>query len=210
MNKDSDSHGADGLANYWKKGTRNLQSRAARDKWNSIFKHSLGIVQTRYANNKPGYQFNDYYGHPESGVHLFSSPNRCSDFKNLDMALAFRARPNAVRGYCYNNGQPNRASNCICADQTTSHPTYGNRCKGSAGNWRRYNGPKSANKLCSSMSQKCYTSDSSHGNFGDSYSCDVPGQRHVGGHMWYTYSGYRGMPCTNYGGYGCYGSRWIR
>jgi len=58
------------------------------------------------------------------------------------------------------------------------------------------------------MHNKCY-GYGGHGNLGDTYGCNAPGQRGVTGHMWFNYGGNPGLPGNNVGHYSNYGSRWI-
>ena len=178
---------------------------------NSIFKHSEGYVMTRYANERDEYHMTDIYGTPEEGKHILAKAHTCSDKKYFNLALAYRqGSGGANAGMCFNDGGTNqgivgRKNNCICNDAMSHFST--NRCSGGYGNFRRYNGRRSRNKFCNAFSSKCNSYP--HGVLGDSHGCDVPGQRHVGGHMWISLDGRTGTPCTGYGSYGCWGSRWI-
>ena len=83
------------------------------------------------------------------------------------------------------------------------------------GNWRRYNGPLSDNRVCTGIYSACRGSGSpmsNHGPLCDTYGCDAPGQgRTFEGHMWWSYSNAPGTPSTGtYGGYATYGSRWCK
>lgn len=172
--------------------------------FNSVFKHSKGMIMTFFANNAPDYHFTDVFGDPANGVHLLDKSNRCSHRSDINMGMAFRPRTNAVRGYCMKNGAIDQNNNCICGDK---HSPGFNSCAGSAGNWRRYTGKRSHNAFCYSMGGKCRAGDVAHGHLGDSYGCNV--NRPVQGYMWQGYSGRRGMPCSSYNTFGCSGSRWI-
>ena len=192
------------IGNYWKTNNKNVAARYEVPVFNSVFKHSKGMIMTFFANNAPEYHFTDVFGDPDSGVHLLDKSNRCSHRAQIDMGMAFRPRSNAVRGYCMKGGQIGASSNCFCGD---AHSPRFNSCPGSPGNWVRYTGKKGNNKRCHSMAGKCNNGDSYHGFLGDSYGCNV--NRNVQGHMWQGYGGRRGMPCSGYNSYGCSGSRWI-
>ncbi|EGD77302.1 hypothetical protein PTSG_08396 [Salpingoeca rosetta] len=172
----------------------------------SIFKHSAGYVQMRYANNADGYQLTDVYGVPETGTHFLDQS--CSHKPDFDIAKAMRPRSGSSMGFCFRNGAVNTASNCVCGDRVDTTQQF-NACPLSPGNRRRYNSFLRDKLWCSGMHRKCY-SVSSHYVLGDTYSCNKGGQRSVEGHMWRMYSGNTGMPCTGYGAYGCYGSVWMR
>ena len=91
----------------------------------------------------------------------------------------------------------------------------GNLTATATGNWRRYNGPLSENRVCTGIHSYCGgagRTHSAHGPLCDSYGCDRPGQgRTVEGHMWWSYPSNPGLPHpTSYGTYGTYGSRWCR
>jgi len=178
---------------------------------NSIFKHSEGYVMQRYANNENEHHVTDIYGTPEDGKHILSEKHGCSDKGEFNIAIAYRqGKDGAHGGFCYkdggnNIGQKYGTSNCICNDRSDS--IYFNQCAGDYGNLRRYNGKRSRNKFCNYMNGKC--SSYPHGVLGDSQGCDVPGQRHIGGHFWVSLSGRTGAACRGYNTYGCYGSRWI-
>ena len=179
--KDSDHDPA--LGRKWSSGTRNYASRFGLEKWNSIFKHSLGIVMTRYANNRAGYQLTDVYATPESGQHLQDAGNKCGQRSSLDIAHAYRiasnGRSGGTMGYCFNDGKLRQNNNCICSD-SFQREFYFNRCPGKHGNVRRYNSYLKENRLCRGMHTKCH-GYSNHGNLGDTYRCDKPGQRTVQG-----------------------------
>ena len=70
--------------NMWK-GNKNQAFRMARDKYRSVFKHSAGIIQTRYGNNRDGFHLTDVFGHPETGKHVLDQT--CSDKSQFDIAL---------------------------------------------------------------------------------------------------------------------------
>jgi len=193
------------------KENQNQASRLAAVEINSIFKHSYGYVQTRYANNREDYMLTDIFGTPAKGKHLLHASNKCGDRSRINIAKTYRAPDSHTSmGYCMNDGQRLKASNCFCGDTTNGNFQF-NRCSGSPQNWVRYNAKESENLKCSNMHRKCYN----HGNhftLGDTYSCNKGGQRTVGSHMWFFYSnGHRGWgaPCVNSYHYGCYASRWI-
>ena len=116
----------------------------------------------------------------------------------MDIAKAIRGESGMVGGYCDFYG----GTGFTCCNNN-----------GAGMDWRRYNSYKSDNLWCSGLhpyaNNSCGTGNNQHGPLGDSYSCDKGGQRSVAGHMWWEYN-VGGTPCTNYSGYGCYGSRWIR
>jgi len=214
QNRDRDTDYNPKMGAKWaqaKTGT-NYASRFGLEKWNSIFKHSLGIVMTRYANHRAGYQLTDVFATPEKGQHIFDKDHSCSGRDKLDIAHAYRnggkGNQAGSMGYCFNNGALRQKNACICGDAFDSNFNF-NRCAGQHGNMRRYNSYLNDNRRCSGMHTKCH-GYSNHGNLGDSYSCDKPGQRGVGGHMWMSYHGSGGMPGWNVGHYGYYGSRWIK
>jgi len=185
-------------------------SRLSVKEINTIFKHSKGYYKMRYGNNQDGYSLTDQYGHPDGGKHILDKEHKCSHKKQLNMALANRNRNGNSYGFCYRDGQTHQDSNCVCGDNHGNSNRM-NKCSGQHGNLRRYGGWKRWNRWCSGFHTKCRNSNR-HFAMGDSYSCDSPGQRHVGGHMWMFYNNaWRGWggPCTHYAHYGCYGSRWI-
>lgn len=193
------------------KSNQNQCARLEVDFINSIFKHSEGYVMTRYNNNNEEYHVTDVFGTPEDDKHILAKEHECSQKNQFNLAYAYRpGSSGANAGMCFNdggteqgvNGRPN---NCICNDHFGGFSF--NRCNGAHGNLRRYNGKRSRSKFCSSMSSKCNSYP--HGVLGDSSGCDVPGQRHIGGHFWISLSGRNGAPCGGYNTYGCYGSRWI-
>jgi hypothetical protein len=194
------------IGNYWATGNKNVAARYEVEVFNSVFKHSQGYVMSMYANNRQDYHFTDVFGDPDNGKHLLHKENTCSDRSSLNMAKGYRPTANAVRGYCFKNQQIGGASNCICGDTSSRGVTF-NKCGGQNGNWRRYNGLRSRNRFCNGQAHKCNNGDNYHGFLGDTYGCDI--NRNIHGHMWQGYGGNRGMPCTGYGSYGCYGSRWI-
>jgi len=73
---------------------------------------------------------------------------------------------------------------------------------------RRYNAQWKNNRKCSGMHTKCH-GYGNHGNLGDTYGCNAPGQRDISGHMWFNYYGNAGLPGASYSEYNNYGSRWI-
>lgn len=136
--------------------------------------------RARFANNKANYQFTDVYATPEKNQHIYDSDHKCSDRSGLDIARAYRNRDDASMGYCFHLGQKRRNSNCICGDSYDSQFNF-NKCPGQHGNVRRYNAQWKNNRKCSGMHTKCH-GYGNHGNLGDTYGCNAPGQRGVQGH----------------------------
>jgi len=93
------------LGKQWAANNKNRAARLGLEKWNSIFKHSLGVVMTRYANNQANYQFTDVYATPEKNQHIYDSDHKCGDRSGLDIARAYRKRDDASMGYCFHLGQ---------------------------------------------------------------------------------------------------------
>jgi hypothetical protein len=168
--------------------TPNVAARLGAQDINDIFKRSKGYVQYRYYNNEPGYMLTDVFGS--------SNPSIVSSGA-MDIAKALRGQEGMVGGFCnFYNGQ-----GFTCCNNN-----------GAGMDWRRYNSYKTDNLWCSGVhtySNNGCNSNTIHGPLGDSYSCNKGGQRNVEGHMWWWY-GQGGVPCSGYGQYGCYGSRWIR
>jgi hypothetical protein len=210
-NKDTRHPQKDSNIGQMYKQNANQCTRLERVFIDSLFKHSEGKVRTYWANNKPGGNeyITDVFGTPESGKHILADEHKCSDKEKFSIAKAFRQGTNgANNGYCFKDGQNNQNSNCICGDRHDTTLSFG-KCSGGHGNWRRYNSRKNRNARCSGQHTKC-RAGIPYGPLGDTYGCDVGGQRTIRGHFWATHPGYSGLPCNRgYGSYGCYGSRWI-
>ena len=168
--------------------TPNTAARLSGADINAIFKHSQGHVQHRYNNNVAGFMLTDVFGTSDPGIVSGGT---------VDIAKALRGVSGHVGGFCDFYG----GTGFKCCNN-----------QGAGMNWRRYNSFQSDNLWCSGIhtySNNGCSSNSIHGPLGDSYACNKVGQRNVEGHMWWYY-GQGGVPCSNYAGYGCYGSRWIR
>jgi len=195
------------IGGMWISGQNNV-ARLSVVEINSIFKHSMGYIQTRYANNEDGHQVTDAFGDPKNGKHIMDKRNTCSDKPKLNMALAYRAPDTSTSmGMCFNDGKKSQTNNCLCGDRSNGGMSF-NQCSSNYRNMVRYNSFESDNLKCSGMHHKCYNVGS-HYVFGDTYGCNKGGQRDIQGHMWQFYGSNPGFPCRNYGQYGCYGSRWI-
>jgi len=211
-----EDHATNDMGQKWKANSKNQAKRFGVVKFNSIFKHSLGIVMTRYNHNRAGYQLTDVFGSPETNKHILDKGNSCSQRKTFNLARAYRygsgggsnGRGGATMGFCFNRGQYRQNNNCICGDKWNSQFRF-NVCPGQHGNMRRFNTYTKENRKCYGMHTKCH-GYGNHGIMGDSYGCDKPGQRGVGGHMWFGYYGNTGLPGPSPGNYGYYGSRWIK
>ena len=168
----------------------NVFARMSATWINALFRTSDGHLKHRYANNQPRFELTDVFG--QNDPEIISS----GDF---DIALAIRGTPTRNGGFC---------------GFYAGHPNF--RCCNNNGdggmNWRRYNALKEEDAWCTAIhgySNNHCNPQRYHGPVGDTYGCNVGGVRNVAGHMWWTYT-YSGAPCSNYGGYRCYGSRWIR
>ncbi len=166
----------------------NVAARLSAIEINAIFKYSDGHVQHRYNNNAPGYMLTDVFGS--------STPSIISG-GTMDIAKALRGESGKEGGFCDFYG----GTGFKCCNNN-----------GAGMDWRRYNSYKSDNLWCTGVhtySNNGCATQTQHGPLGDSYGCNKGGQRSVEGHMWWEYA-VGGTPCSNYSGYGCYGSRWIR
>ena len=110
-----------------------------------VFKHSKGFIMTYFANNADDYHFTDVFGDPANGVHILDKGNTCSERDSLNFALAYRPRTNAVRGYCFQNGEIVQNNNCVCGDKhSPAFNNCGGHCGSHEGNWRRYTGKRAS------------------------------------------------------------------
>ncbi len=162
-------------------GTKpNQTARLSGNSINDICKSGQGYVRSRYANNSPGYMITDQFD--------------ANLLPMLDIGLMLRGSNSYQMGMSgFGNGSVRVTSN---------------------GPWKRYNGYLSDNLNCYDFHSYCGGGGVPYQGWGplcDSYGCDKGGQRTVTGHMWWGgYNAPNGVPASNYGSYGAYGSRWCK
>ena len=175
---------------YWSPNPRNVEFLAQfGDNPNQVARLGADEINA-ICTSGDGY-LRHYYADNSRFVTDWFNSNVLSD---LDIAFAVRGDSSRTMGFrAFGNG-----------DLTVT----------SDGDWRRYHGPLSDNRICTSIYSGCGGSSGTSGSWGplcDTYGCNIPGERNIGGHFWMPgNSGGSGAPGMSYGGYGTYGSRWCR